>query len=167
MRPPPEWHVPRAYTPAAARDAHLDRGHVLGARHEALRMVRRQVRTPHPDAAVLLEVLRVLLAVQRQTQAGTPLGPRPPVDPAHRKLRAQLLPHAIGTPCPDCGRIMDQTAELDHIIPRSQGGTSTRDNVRITCRACNRRRGSQLGGRVAHRAHRAGRPPAVWRSSNW
>ena len=94
-------------------------------------------------------------------------GPRPPVDPAHRKLRAQLLPHAIGTPCPDCGRIMDQTAELDHIIPRSQGGTSTRDNVRITCRACNRRRGSQLGGRVAHRAHRAGRPQAVWRSSNW
>jgi 5-methylcytosine-specific restriction endonuclease McrA len=78
-------------------------------------------------------------------------GDRPAVDAAHRKLRAELLPDALGMPCPmGCGRIMGTDAQLDHIVPRSQGGQSVRGNVRVVCRTCNHRMGSQLGARVAH-----------------
>lgn len=78
-------------------------------------------------------------------------GKRPPIDSEHRRLRAELLPAAIGRPCPmGCGRTLDRTSQLDHLVPRSQGGRSTRDNVRIICKPCNQSRGSQLGGRIAH-----------------
>jgi 5-methylcytosine-specific restriction endonuclease McrA len=77
---------------------------------------------------------------------------RPDVGSEHRKLRKQLLPAAIGQPCPlGCGRIMDRTAQLDHIVPRAHGGATTRDNVRIICAPCNARRGQRLGGQQAHR----------------
>ena len=33
-------------------------------------------------------------------------------------------------------------SEADHIIPYSQGGTTTIDNLQITCRSCNRSKGS-------------------------
>ena len=100
-------------------------------------------------------------------------GKRPPLDSAHRKLRAQLLPSALGAPCPLCGATLTKAnAQLDHIVPRAQGGTSTRG--RIVCKSCNLRRGAQLGGRVVH--HRRHRPPATpaspdwgatWHSRNW
>jgi 5-methylcytosine-specific restriction endonuclease McrA len=80
-------------------------------------------------------------------------GPRPAVDPAHPRLRALLLPDALGWPCVmGCGRVISESnAQLDHIIPRSQGGPTVRANVRIICADCNQRRGSQLGGRRAHK----------------
>jgi 5-methylcytosine-specific restriction endonuclease McrA len=93
-------------------------------------------------------------------------GKHPPVDAAHRRLRAALLPLAIGTPCPLCTRIMDKTAELDHIIARALGGQTSRANCRIICAPCNRKRGSRLGGiqarkrRGPHRA-RAVVPPRL------
>ena len=79
---------------------------------------------------------------------------RPRLPKEHRNLRAQLLPAAIGQPCPLCGRIMDRTSELDHIIPRAQGGQTIRGNCRIICAPCNHKRGAQLGGRNAHRTAR-------------
>lgn len=44
--------------------------------------------------------------------------------------------------CQYCGKTF-ATSELnlDHVIPRSQGGTSTWDNVVCCCPACNRRKG--------------------------
>lgn len=85
-------------------------------------------------------------------------GKRPSVDAAHRRLRKQLLPDALGTPCPLCRVIMDKTAQLDHIVPRAQGGTSTRDNVRIICARCNHARGSHLG-RVVYARRRSRSQP--------
>lgn len=41
--------------------------------------------------------------------------------------------------CRYCGR-RSQTMEVDHIIPVSQGGTSTLDNLVTACRKCNRRK---------------------------
>ncbi len=102
---------------------------------------------------------------------------RPDVGAEHRKLRRQLLPAALGKPCPlGCGRIMDRTAELDHAIPRAAGGPTTRDNCRIICKPCNRRRGSQLGARRARAArHNKTRGTATtttptgtpWHSRQW
>lgn len=83
-----------------------------------------------------------------------------PVDSDHRKLRAAMLPEAIGTPCPlrispKCTGIMTEPRlmQLDHILERSRGGRSTRDNCRIVCAACNHRRGAMLGGNVTSRRH--------------
>ena len=89
---------------------------------------------------------------------------RPAVDSEHRKLRAELLPAAVGAPCPLCGRVMTKSAELDHIVPRSQGGQTTRGNCRIICKPCNRQRGNVLGGKTAHalKRHRTAAPPPTW-----
>jgi len=102
-------------------------------------------------------------------------GKRPPLDADHRKLRKQLLPAAIGRPCPlGCGWTMDSTAQLDHIIARALGGTTTRANCRIVCAPCNAKRGSRLGGKRAHARKRAGHPThmamqggSATRSNHW
>jgi hypothetical protein len=70
-----------------------------------------------------------------------------------------------------CGR---PATAVDHIIPRSRGGTHHLDNLRATCKPCNSRRGAGTGfwqasqtpaplssflahgaarGRVEHRRH--------------
>ncbi|MCW2926605.1 MAG: endonuclease [Thermoleophilia bacterium] len=37
----------------------------------------------------------------------------------------------------------DNLLTLDHLVPRSKGGSSTVDNLRVACRACNMRRSSR------------------------
>ena len=46
--------------------------------------------------------------------------------------------------CECCGVSISspELSEGDHIIPHSQGGTTTIDNLQITCRSCNRTKGS-------------------------
>jgi len=44
--------------------------------------------------------------------------------------------------CQYCGkRFPRQELNLDHVIPRSRGGTSTWENVVCSCQTCNRRKG--------------------------
>ena len=38
----------------------------------------------------------------------------------------------------------DKHPSIDHIIPLSNGGTDTYDNVRIACRGCNRDRSNRV-----------------------
>jgi len=46
--------------------------------------------------------------------------------------------------CQYCGRRLPRTdLNLDHVIPRSRGGTSTWENVVCSCHACNRRKGGR------------------------
>jgi superfamily II DNA or RNA helicase len=50
--------------------------------------------------------------------------------------------------CPDCGRKLDRDLfEGDHIIPHSQGGPTTLDNLQALCRACNARKGNRAAPR--------------------
>lgn len=52
--------------------------------------------------------------------------------------------------CQYCGHKFPRSElNLDHVIPRSQGGTSTWENVVCSCRACNRIK----GGRLPEEAH--------------
>ena len=47
--------------------------------------------------------------------------------------------------CQLCGQTAPNARlEVDHIIPRSEGGNDTPDNLRTLCFACNRGRGSVL-----------------------
>ncbi len=46
--------------------------------------------------------------------------------------------------CQYCGRTFPRhELNLDHVIPRSKGGTSTWENVVCSCQACNRRKGGR------------------------
>ena len=42
---------------------------------------------------------------------------------------------------------MMNSPEVDHIIPYAQGGQDTLDNVRVICKACNRRLGGKDGNK--------------------
>ncbi|WP_369015737.1 HNH endonuclease [Streptomyces hintoniae] len=53
-----------------------------------------------------------------------------------QKVRAEAI--AANPQCLFCGSDRDLTG--DHIVPLKEGGTSTRDNVRVLCRSCNTRR---------------------------
>ncbi|MGO1319918.1 MAG: HNH endonuclease [Galactobacter sp.] len=53
--------------------------------------------------------------------------------------------------CPICRVHLDydegqrpNSAEVDHIVPHSQGGPDHISNVRVICRRCNQRRGDGL-----------------------
>ncbi len=50
-----------------------------------------------------------------------------------------------GQICQQCHQpVPDDEVEFDHIIPFSKGGTSTTDNLRLVCLACNRNKSDSL-----------------------
>lgn len=55
-----------------------------------------------------------------------------------------------GTPTPASakGRLKRNSPELDHVIPLSQGGGHTWDNVQCACRACNAAKGARPFGQL-------------------
>ncbi|MGH7802854.1 MAG: HNH endonuclease, partial [Candidatus Binatia bacterium] len=54
--------------------------------------------------------------------------------------------------CQYCGRTLPRSElNLDHVVPRSQGGTSVWENVVCSCLPCNRKK----GGRSPDEAHMA------------
>lgn len=83
-------------------------------------------------------------------------------DAVHQELRRQLLARAMAAPqaarCHLCGLPAREGDpwEADHIIPASRGGASTKDNVALAHRTCNRRRGSQLGAQTSAERRRKG-----------
>lgn len=48
--------------------------------------------------------------------------------------------------CQHCGFRTRDLAEVDHVVPRSHGGTDDLDNLQVLCRPCNRRKGSRFVG---------------------
>ena len=77
----------------------------------------------------------------------------------HKQFRKQVLARAqtMGiTHCPACGVKLQynnngqrkpNSAEADHIIPASLGGTNHPDNGRVLCAKCNSRRGNGRHGK--------------------
>ena len=53
-----------------------------------------------------------------------------------KKLRDFIFSRSNGK-CSYCGK---QAQEIDHIVPRSKGGTNSVDNLTATCRSCNERK---------------------------
>ena len=48
----------------------------------------------------------------------------------------------VYAPCAYCGRTALLTR--DHIVPKSRGGTSEKDNIILVCRCCNESKGNLL-----------------------
>jgi 5-methylcytosine-specific restriction endonuclease McrA len=67
--------------------------------------------------------------------------------------------------CQYCGRRFARSElNLDHVIPRSQGGTSTWENVVCSCHLCNRQKGGRTPAQarlrlIAHPKRPAWTPP--------
>ncbi len=58
----------------------------------------------------------------------------------------------LATACWWCGRSLshpqspkDTARTREHLVPKSEGGRSTRDNLRVACRRCNQTRGVEAG----------------------
>ena len=63
--------------------------------------------------------------------------------PYRTNLRADVL-HRDGDKCVYCNRSgKRQRLELDHVVPRSNGGAHRYDNLVAACRPCNQQRGNQ------------------------
>lgn len=45
----------------------------------------------------------------------------------------------------------ENTATMDHLIPKSKGGTNRRDNFVVACRSCNTKRGSNYVNPVTNK----------------
>ena len=60
--------------------------------------------------------------------------------------------------CQYCGTRANLT--VDHVIPRSRGGTSSWDNIVASCAPCNRRKGDRLLPEVGMKLKREPRIPS-------
>ena len=61
----------------------------------------------------------------------------------NQRLRAKLL--AEDPCCRYCGvELHQRRATLDHVIPRSRGGSDAISNLRISCRFCNMAKAARL-----------------------
>jgi len=85
----------------------------------------------------------------------------PAYDAAHQRRRLELLPKAIGTPCPRCQVIMLESDELDlgHSTDKAIDASAIGD--RIEHASCNRSAGGSLGAELRARATRY-RPSRKW-----
>ena len=59
-----------------------------------------------------------------------------------------------GDICPSCQKLMNfgigggPYATIDHVIPRSLGGTNQEDNLQLLCKECNEEKADRLDPRV-------------------
>jgi 5-methylcytosine-specific restriction endonuclease McrA len=97
-----------------------------------------------------------------------------PVPTVVRLRRYVRVPYRRRTPLTrravfarDLGRCQycERTAEnLDHVVPRSRGGTHTWENVVAACRSCNNRKGDRT---PVEASMRLVRPPLAPRAPSW
>lgn len=129
---------------------------VLNASYEPLQIisVRRAVILLLQEKAELVE------ATQQQLRASGVAFDTPLVI---RLVRYVRIPHRLKLPCSRRGVLSRDrdtcqycgcqpgrvNLTIDHVVPRSQGGQTTWDNVVTACRECNRKK----GGRTPEQAH--------------
>jgi 5-methylcytosine-specific restriction endonuclease McrA len=83
---------------------------------------------------------------------------RVPRDPHKRKITRRAVFARDDWTCQYCGA--RTTLTVDHVIPRSKGGTSTWDNIVASCAPCNRRKGDLLLRQVGMQLRRPPRTPS-------
>jgi 5-methylcytosine-specific restriction endonuclease McrA len=79
---------------------------------------------------------------------------RIPRDTHRRKITRRAVFARDEWTCQYCGSRSNLT--VDHVIPRSKGGSSSWDNIVASCAPCNRRKGDML---LRHSGMQLSRPP--------
>ena len=69
-----------------------------------------------------------------------------PRDTHRRKITRRAVFARDGWACQYCGARSNLT--VDHVIPRSKGGSSDWENIVASCAPCNRRKGDRLPGQA-------------------
>ena len=82
---------------------------------------------------------------------------RVPRDVHRRKITRRAVFARDGWECQYCGS--RSTLTVDHVVPRSKGGSSTWENIVASCAPCNRRKGDQLPRQVGMHLVREPRIP--------
>ncbi len=82
---------------------------------------------------------------------------RIPRDPHRRRITRRAVFARDDWTCQYCGARSNLT--VDHVVPRSKGGTSNWENIVASCAPCNRRKGNLLLGHSGMRLSRAPRTP--------
>ena len=80
-----------------------------------------------------------------------------PRDTHRRKITRRAVFARDGWTCQYCGARSNLT--VDHVIPRSKGGSSEWDNIVASCAPCNRRKGDLLPAQANMIPKRAPRAP--------
>jgi 5-methylcytosine-specific restriction endonuclease McrA len=83
---------------------------------------------------------------------------RVPRDVHRRKITRKAVLARDSWTCQYCGQ-RKPGLTVDHVIPRSRGGTSAWDNIVASCAACNRRKGNRLPREAEMHPRRRPRPP--------
>ncbi|HEX6459145.1 MAG TPA: HNH endonuclease [Thermoleophilaceae bacterium] len=84
---------------------------------------------------------------------------RIPRDAHSRKITRRAIFARDGWTCQYCGSERG-TLTIDHVIPRSKGGSSSWDNIVTCCAPCNRRKGDRLPRQANMHPRHAPRPPS-------
>ena len=58
---------------------------------------------------------------------------------AWRRTRLAVIARDEGI-CQICGCIVDKFGQVDHLVPKSEGGTDAMSNLRLLCHPCHSRR---------------------------
>ena len=138
---------------------------VLNASYEPINVctVRRAV------VLILKERAEVLERSERELHAESLTIPRPavirlisyvriPRDAHSRKITRRAIFARDKWTCQYCGSAR-ASLTVDHVIPRSKGGTSHWDNIVTCCAPCNRRKGDRLPKQVGMHPRRVPRAP--------
>jgi 5-methylcytosine-specific restriction endonuclease McrA len=83
---------------------------------------------------------------------------RVPRDVHRRKITRKAVLARDSWTCQYCGQ-RKPALTVDHVIPRSRGGSSAWDNIVASCAACNRRKGNRLPREVEMHPRRRPKPP--------
>jgi 5-methylcytosine-specific restriction endonuclease McrA len=120
---------------------------VLNATYEPINVctVRRAVVLLLKDKAELVERGRRELHSESSTLA------------RRRKITRRAVFARDSWTCQYCGSRSNLT--VDHVIPRSKGGTSSWDNIVASCAPCNRRKGDRLPRQAGMHPRHAPRTP--------
>lgn len=101
------------------------------------------------DVAARLATVQIVADTIRRTGAPRPVYGSQPDPTGRRTLKDKTIPAATrakvyaehGTACAYCGDPDGTT--IDHVIPRSKGGTDDLENLRPACRTCNTSKGTK------------------------
>lgn len=67
------------------------------------------------------------------------------MNPKQKKKKKQQLIEEFGCYCWWCGKCLPpEKLTIEHLRPRSRGGSDSQENLRLSCLKCNNSRGNSL-----------------------